>query len=339
MIGIGIVGCGAIAAERHVPEFSNNSKCHIVGYFNPSRENARKLAAQYGGVVFDSYEALLACKEIDAVCICAPNKFHCDMTVQAFYAGKHVLCEKPIAVSVEEAKRMIQAANETDKTFMTAHDMKYDQVNVKAKEILESKRLGKVLTFQTSFGHRGLEYWSVDSSLHSWFFRKEGLLSGVLGDLGIHKAHLIAWLLDDDVAEVSAMSATRHKKNESGEAVPVDDNCVSLLRMKNGAIGTLTSSWTYYGKMDMSTTIHCANGTIEIYNSDKYPLILRERNGEQTCYSFPENKHSRVADKFIECIESGESPEVETCEGLKALQVIEACIKSQTSHQIVKVYV
>lgn len=328
MIGIGFAGCGSIALKHHIPEFSKLDDCRIIGYYNPSKERCQQASSEYGGIVFSSYEEMLLHKDIDAICICTPNKLHAQMALKAFEYGKHVLCEKPIASSVSNAKLMLAAAKDADRCLMTAHNMKYSMVSQKAKELLKSGQLGNVLSFQTSFGHSGPEFWSVNQTKESWFYQKEGFTGGVLSDLGIHKAQLISWLFDDPIAEVSAYQATRDKKDSKDNFVPVSDNCVSILRTKSGIIGTMSCSWTYYSEMDESTRIYCSEGSLELYTDKKYPLILRKRNGEEEYFEIPDQCYSSVAQEFIRAIQEDRSPETETHEGLHALQVVEACAES-----------
>src|SRR5690606_37377794 len=155
-------------------------------------------------------------------------------------AGCHVLCEKPMATNEQEALDMIQAAKDNNVLLMIGHNQRMMPPHVKAKEVLLTGELGRVISFRTAFGHGGPENWSIDGA-GSWFFREDEAYVGAMGDLGVHKADLIRWLLDDEVVEVSAFV-----ENLDKEGSTVDDNAVCLLRMKSGAIGTLTASWTYY---------------------------------------------------------------------------------------------
>ena len=119
MIGIGIIGCGSIAIHRHVPEYASRKDCNLVGFYDPITERAQNLADKFGGKVFESIEQLLADKGIHAVSVCTPNKYHAPASIAALKAGKHVLCEKPMAVSLDEAKSMINTAEECGKFLMT----------------------------------------------------------------------------------------------------------------------------------------------------------------------------------------------------------------------------
>ena len=111
---VGIIGCGKIAEVRHAPEFHENPHCLLAGYYNHTPEKAEALARQYGGQVYDSVEALLD-SGIDAVSVCTSNSSHASIAIQAMEAGKHVLCEKPMAVTLEECEAMVETARRTGK--------------------------------------------------------------------------------------------------------------------------------------------------------------------------------------------------------------------------------
>ena len=102
MIGIGIIGCGKIAQIRHIPEYAQNPNAELIGYYDFVYERAKEMAATYGGRAFRTVEELLQCSEIDAVSVCTANNAHASMTVAALEAGKHVLCEKPMATTLAE---------------------------------------------------------------------------------------------------------------------------------------------------------------------------------------------------------------------------------------------
>ena len=110
MLNIGIIGCGKIAQVRHLPEYEQNPGARIAGLYDLNQERAQTLAAQYGAKVYPSYEALLADPAIDAVSVCSANVSHAEITVAALEAGKHVLCEKPMATTLEDCERMVAAA-------------------------------------------------------------------------------------------------------------------------------------------------------------------------------------------------------------------------------------
>jgi predicted dehydrogenase len=335
-IKVAVFGCGAIAERRHIPEYAANENVELVAFADPIVERAEKMAETYGGKAYSSYEELLASEEVDAVSVCTPNYLHASMAIAAANAGKHVLVEKPMAVTTEEGEQMIEAAKKNGVYLMVGHNQRLMPPHVKAKEILDSGKLGKVLNFRTSFGHPGPEGWSVDGA-ESWFFRKEEAIMGAMGDLGVHKSDFIRYLLNDEVSEVAGFISTLHKENTK-----VDDNATCLLRMKSGAIGTLVASWTQYRAGDNSTVLWCENGVMKIGTVEGDEVIVELTNGTVETYKVgamatnEKQVPSGVIDAFVESIVTQTPPSISGEEGLRSLQVILAAFESEKTGQIVK---
>lgn len=334
MVNVGIIGCGSITKYRHAPEFTSNPCARIIAFYDSRIERAMEMSDKYGGVVYEDYEAMLRDKSIDAVVVATPNRFHAPITIAALKAKKHVLCEKPMATTIEDGIKMIEAAKTAEKFLMIDHNQRLEPVHIRAREILKSGELGNILSFKTTFGHGGPESWSADNGLHTWFFKKQDAFVGSMGDLGIHKADLIRWLIDDEITEVKAFVATRDKKNDKGDLIEVDDNAVCILKSSSGIIGTLTASWTYYNDEDNSTVLYCSNGTMRIYDNPIYTIVVTKKNMENVFYqvgSIQTNKNqvkSGVADLFIDGIIKGIQPRISGDEGLAALKIIAACMES-----------
>lgn len=334
MIGIGVIGCGSISMFRHVPEYHSRSDCKLVGYYDPLTHRAKNLADKYGGNVYNSLEEILNDQDIDAVSVCTSNKYHASVTIAALKAGKHVLCEKPMATSEKEALDMIDTARKTGKFLMIGHNQRLASAHLRAKEILMTGEMGDVLTFRTTFGHGGPEYWSQDKGRHTWFFKYDDAFIGAMGDLGVHKADLIRWLIDDEINEVKAYVTTLHKTKEKDETIEVDDNAICLLKSKTGIYGTLTASWTYYGAEDNSTVLYCTDGVMKIYDNPEFPIEVTKINGEKIFYKVgniqtnQDQSSSGVINMFIDGINSGKEPEINGEEGLAALRIVLACLES-----------
>ena len=118
MKNIGIIGCGKIAQTRHIPEYMDNQDSRLAAFYDVNAERARFLAKKYGGRAYGTYRELLQDKEIDAVSVCVPNELHAQISIEALKAGKDVLCEKPMAVSLTECRQMVAAARESGKCLM-----------------------------------------------------------------------------------------------------------------------------------------------------------------------------------------------------------------------------
>lgn len=343
MVRFGLLGAGSIAIYRHAPEISSHPCAQIVAIYDPIASRAEWLAEQYGGEVESSEKALLARQDIDAVVVATPNAHHARLTLAALKAGKHVLCEKPMATSLADAKKMISAAKRAGRKLMIGHNQRLMPPHVKAKQLLRDGVIGEVLSFRTSFGHGGPEMWSQDKGAHTWFFKKEEAFVGSMGDLGVHKADLIRWLMDSEVTEVGAFVETLAKCNEKGQPITVDDNAVCIMRLANGSVGQLTASWTYSAAEDNVTILYGTKGQMMIGANPDFPVEVMLSNGEMAQYRVggvstnEAQLPSGIPDAFIDAVLDDVEPEISGKEGLKALAIVLACLESAASRQIVKV--
>jgi predicted dehydrogenase len=246
MVKIGVIGCGKIAQTRHLPEYATNPHAKLVGYYDKIRERSVQMAELYGGKVYETYYDMINDPEIDAVSICVENRNHAEITNAALYAGKHVLVEKPMAVTLAECESMVAAAEFNGKHLMVGHNMRFDPVHRRAKELLQAGVIGDIITFRTTIGNAGPEGWSPDRD--AWFFDKDKAAMGALSDLGIHKLDLMQYLTGQTVIETTAKVMTLNKHDDHGHFIGVDDNALCILRMNGGAVGTLAASWTVYGQ-------------------------------------------------------------------------------------------
>ena len=160
-IGIGIIGCGKIAQVRHIPEYADNPDVELRGFYDLNYERAHGLTEKFGGEAYATVDKLIASPDIDAVSICAANFAHADLTIKALQAGKHVLCEKPMAVTLEECEAMVAEAKKAGKFLMIGHNQRLAKAHVWAKKLIKDGLIGRIITFRTTFGHGGPETWSI----------------------------------------------------------------------------------------------------------------------------------------------------------------------------------
>lgn len=338
-IKVGVIGCGSIAKHRHIPEHAANENVEIVAFCDIVEERAQEYADQYNAKAYTSFEELLKNEEVDAVSVCTPNSLHAPISIAALNAGKHVLCEKPMATSAEEADAMIAAAEKNGKKLMIAHNQRFVASHAKARSIIESGALGKIYSFRTAFGHGGPENWSADGS-NSWFFKKELAFIGAMGDLGVHKTDLLRYLIGEEFTEVAAFVEGSAKENST-----VDDNAVCILKSESGMIGTLAASWAYNGGEDNSTVFYAENGILRLEDDPDYSLIIEYKNGNSERHSLGaiqsneegQQTDTHVVEHFITSILDDTTPPVCGNEGKKSLQVILAALESSETKQIVRV--
>lgn len=334
MIGIGIIGCGKISQVRHIPEYSENPSARLVGYFDNNYQRAVQMAEQYGGKAYSSLDELLADPEIEAVSVCVANVAHCEVTLKALKAGKHVLCEKPMAITIDECEEMVRTAEECGKKLMIGQNQRLAAAHVKARKMVEDGVIGKVLTFRTAFGHSGPENWSVDPGRNTWFFDRRQAAMGVMADLGIHKTDLIQYLLGQKVVASTARLVTLDKIGPDGNLIGVDDNSICIYEMSGGAVGTMTASWTYYGAEDNSTVIFGTKGSLTIYDIDRAPIVLRTSDGKVENIEAGEiqtnanQTRSGIIDAFMDCLVNDCEPSISGKDVLAAMRAVFASIKS-----------
>lgn len=343
MVKVGIIGCGKIAQVRHIPEYLANEHAQIVGFYDLSQQRAEEMAAKFGGKTYKSCEEMLADGQIDAVSVCAANHMHAEITIAALKAGKHVLCEKPMAVTLEQCERMVQTAKETGKYLMIGHNQRLAKAHAKARKLVEDGIIGEIVTFRTTFGHGGPETWSIDPGKNVWFFDKKKASMGAMGDLGIHKTDLIQFLTGQRVKEVTAKVVTLDKKDGSGSLIGVDDNAVCIYTMENGIVGTMTASWTFYGEEDNSTILYGTKGIMRIYDNPEYSIMVVTESGERIYYDIDRiqtndnQTASGVIDMFVDCLVNDRQPEISGEEALYAMRAVFAAIESSESGKTVKI--
>jgi len=342
MFKIGIIGCGKIAQVRHIPEYADHQNVQLAGYYDLNTARAKEMANKYGGKAFASYPELLAQADIDAVSVCTANHSHAEISIAALKAGKHVLCEKPMATSLQDCETMVKTAGETGRFLMLGHNQRLAKAHVKARELVGSGLIGDIISFRTTFGHGGPETWSIDAGQNVWFFDKSKAAMGAMADLGIHKTDLIHFLTGQTIVETTARLQTIDKRTTNGELISVDDNATCIYRLSSGAVGTMIVSWTFYGNEDNSTVLYGTKGIMRIYDDPAYSIKVTTRDGDQILYDIDriqtndKQTKSGVIDAFIDCLENNHQPAISGTEVLKSMRVVFASIESsQTGRTVI----
>ena len=343
MIKIGILGCGKIAQVRHIPEYAENPDVKLVGFYNPTKSRAEDMAAKYGGLAYDTAEELLANPEIDAVSVCAANYAHAALSMQALNAGKHVLCEKPMATTLADCEAMVDCAKKNGKFLMIGHNQRLAKAHMEAKRLIDEGLIGNIISFRTSFGHGGPETWAIKPGKDTWFFDKSKAAMGVMADLGVHKTDLIQYLTGQRVVRTTARLVTLDKRGEDGELIGVDDNAVCIYEMSGGAFGTMTASWTYYGAEDNSTVLYGTKGIMRIYDDPAHSIVVKLADGQEQVYDVEQiqtndnQTKSGVIDLWVDCLKNNRAPEISGESALYAMRAVFASIESSQTGKTVEI--
>lgn len=336
---VGVIGCGSIARHRHLPEYAANPNVELVAVCDNNAERALEIGEKYGVPSYTSFVELLRNAEVDAVSVCTPNYLHAPISNAALLAGVHVLCEKPMATSEEEAKSMIETAKNSGKKLMIAHNQRFVASHQKARQLIQNGEVGKIYSFRTAFGHGGPEGWSVEGK-EGWFFQKDKAFVGAMGDLGVHKTDLLRYILGEEIVEVGAFVETSAK-----EFATVDDTAVCVLKTESGIIGTLAASWSYVSKEDNSTIIYGENAILRLEDDPTNSLVVQYKNGDVVNYQLGKiqsndeggQSSSHVIDLFVDAVLNDREVAVSGEEGMKSLGVILAALESNETKQIVRV--
>lgn len=343
MFGIGIIGCGKIAQVRHIPEYAENKDAKLVGFYDINLARAQELAAKYDGKAYDSVEALLADPAIAAVSVCAANFAHAEITIAALNAGKHVLCEKPMATTLADCEAMVEAAKKNGKFLMIGHNQRLAKAHAVAKKLIVDGLIGDIVTFRTTFGHGGPETWSVDPGKNTWFFDKTRAAMGAMADLGIHKTDLIQFLTDQKVVRTTARVTTLDKRDANGNLIGVDDNAICIYEMSGGAFGTMTASWTYYGAEDNSTILYGTKGIMRIYDDPAISIKVILADGSKISYDVEaiqtndNQTKSGIIDLWMESLVNNTAPEISGESALAAMRAVFASIESSETGKSIEI--
>lgn len=270
-IKTGIIGCGGIANQKHLPALKALAdRVEIVAFCDIKRERAEKAAKEYGtpdAKVFTDYNELLAMEEIDDVRVLTPNVAHCPITIAAFKAGKHVLCEKPMAANVEDAQKMMDAWKESGKLFTIGYQNRYRTDSQALKKIVEGGELGDIYYARAhAIRRRAVPTWGV-------FPDKSQQGGGPLIDIGTHALDLTLWYMDN-YEPASVMGASFEKlgtllePSEQGNAFgpwdnktyEVEDSAFGFVTMKNGAVISVEASWAL-NTLDVGEAMTMLSGT------------------------------------------------------------------------------
>jgi predicted dehydrogenase len=285
-------------------------------------EHAQGHADRAGGArVFLDYREMLGSSLVDAVDICLPHHLHADAIVAAAEAGKHVLCEKPLCLTLEEADRVQRAVSDAGITLMCAHNQLFLPPVVAARELLQEGLLGTVYQARTTDSF----YNDFDPNSMGWRAHTSTSGGGELIDTGYHPTYLLLYLLDSEPVEVVAMLSRHRLKFMEGE-----DSADVLVRFADGSIGTLTTSWAY--EPAGSTEKFSVVGEAGSLWSDGQALFHKPRGGKVVQLVDPPDQKIETIGlsvlDFVACLRYGRRPIHTEVEGINVLKVILAAYAS-----------
>jgi predicted dehydrogenase len=319
IVGVGFMGTTHAAGWAETP-------AQIVGFTAETNNEASKLAAQYKASVYASLDEMLP--DVDVVDICSPTHLHHEMVLKAAAAGKHVVCEKPLARTTGQAQEIVAACKQAGVQLLVAHVVRFFPEYALARAAVEGGQIGKPGVIRL---HRGS--YRPKKPAGNWFLDEEKS-GGILMDLMIHDYDYACWV----AGEVESVSARR--VTESHPDAPVDYGLV-ILGHRSGALSHISGAWAY-PPPTFRTKLEIAGdrGLIEFDSDSTAPiqnLILRSRADapDVALPSSPvsESPYTTQIKEFYRALADGESPRVTAADGLRAVQIAEAAIESAHSGQ------
>ncbi|TWD84723.1 putative dehydrogenase [Kribbella amoyensis] len=269
VIKVGLIGGGGIASA-HIRGYQQHAdRIGITAVADAVEETAVARGTELGAKPYTDYRQMLADEDLDAVDICLPHHLHRDAIVAAAEAGKHILCEKPLCLSAEEAADVRAAVTAAGVTLMCAHNQLFMPAVAKAKELLAAGTIGTVYEVRTTDSF----YNDFDPSSMGWRASSKTSGGGELIDTGYHPTYLLLHLAGGLPVEATAMLSTHRLKFMEGE-----DSAQVLIRFDNDVVGQLVTSWAY--QPAESTERFSAVGELGSLHSDGTSLSYRLRSGE-----------------------------------------------------------
>lgn len=328
-IGYAVVGLGHIAQNAVLPAFRRaKENSRVVALVSGDAEKRRELSKKYRktrSFSYDEYEECLRSPDVDAVYIALSNHLHCDYAVRAAQAGKHVLCEKPMAVTQADCQKMIDAARSNNVRLMIAYRLHFEKANLKALELAQSGELGTVRYFASSFS---MQLREGNVRLES---AKGG---GTLYDIGIYCINAARFLFREEPTEVFAFSAN----NGDQRFAQIDEMTSAILRFPDERLATFTAS---FGASDVSAyRVVGTKGDLLLDPAYDYSEKLVHRltiEGKQQKQVFA--RRDQFAPEIIyfsQCVLDGKEPEPSGQEGLADVRIIEALYRSAQEGQPIK---
>ena len=332
-VRIGVLGTGVIIRDFHMLTLQNNSKAEVVAAGNLHAESLERLARRFNiPRTYTDLQEMAAAPDIDAVVIGLPNYLHAPVTIQMLEAGKHVLCEKPMAMTVAEGEQMIAAAQRTGRQLMIAHMWRFDREILWLRDLVASGQLGKV------FKVKSHAIWLYEGPPpQSWFAQRKWAGGGALADMGIHSLDTLRFVLGGARPTRVYANVGTHFEN-----IELEDTATVVVEFEGGIVGLVEAGWyhLYADGLEGYTQVYGTKGYARALPSElhshvqgvwsvTYPKMPKR---QQQC-DMP--MYQAQMDHFIDCVLNDREPTPGGIDGLWAMRALEAAYRSSETGQAV----
>jgi predicted dehydrogenase len=318
VVNIGIISFEHMHAFSYASALMQSPKTRFTAYAEENPTRFSQIKKMFPGIQgYRSWEMLVRESDCAAVIVTSANARHKAQVMAAARAGKHVLCEKPIATSVSDARKMIEACRKAHVKLQTAFPVRYCPAITRAKIILSEKKLGSIIAIKTT---------NHGSMPGGWFVEKKLSGGGAIMDHTVHVADLLRFLLGEEIVEVYAEETTKL------HPLSVEDCGLLMLKMSGGSFASLDTSWSrpraykiwgdvtleFKGK-DANLSVNCFPGLVDLYLN---------KTMKHSSFSGGDNYDLALVEDFADCIASGREPSVSGMDGYKAMEVALAAYKA-----------
>ena len=326
-VRIGILGGGGIATAHLNAYATVSDRAKVTAIADVDPEALARREAETGAKGYTDFTELVKDENVDAIDICLPHHLHTPAILAAAEAGKHILCEKPLCLTPEEAKQVSEAVQKAGVTLMCAHNQLFMPAVAKAKEILDAGTLGEVYEVRTTDSF----YNDFDPDSMGWRANAATSGGGELIDTGYHPTYLMLQLAGAVPTSAFAMLSTHRLKFMEGE-----DSAQVLVRFDSGAVGQMVTSWAYQAAP--GTDRFSVVGEKGSLSSDGSTLRVQVRGEEEQVFEHEQvETFSAEVAHFVDCLLSGERPINTEVEGVSVLGVILAAYESSRTGKMADV--
>lgn len=320
-IGYAVIGLGAISQAAVLPAFAHSKHARLIALVTGDRDKGNQLAAQFDAsrvFAYDEFEDCLESPDIDAVYVATPPGEHERYTVAAANVRKHVLCEKPLAATVDQARNMVGECRRNGVQLMTAYRKYFEPASVALKNLITSGELGRIDIIHSLF----TEFRTFGDNSPSWFFSKALSGGGPLMDLGVYCVNTCRWLLNEDPVAASALSWARDPRRYK----EVEEGVLFQLDFASGV--KLQATSTYGAALSSFIHVHGEKGWAELapaFAFEEERRISGKIGGRWFAETFePIDEFAIELDYFATCILQGSTPEPNGEQGLRDMIIIQA---------------
>lgn len=327
---IGIISVAHLHADSYVENLRRSPGVELIGIADDDAERAFRFAASHHVRAYGSVNELLA-DEPDGVIVCSENANHAPLVLAAAEAGVHVLCEKPLATTLDDAQAMIEACDRAGVRLMTAFPMRFSPPVQQVKALLDAGSLGQI------YGINGTNQGECPSHHRAWFTDPGLAGGGAIMDHTVHLADLYRWLLQSEVVEVYA----QHNHILYAEEAPnVETGGLLLLTFADGTFASIDCSWNkppYYptwGGLAMDWVAE--KGFVRVDSFRQVLPVYSHNSGRARWAFWGSDMDQAMVDEFAACIREGRPPLITGEDGLKALEIALAAYRSASSGEPVR---